>query len=193
MAQRLSWRLRQSSQTCRRDPGGAPGRRGDRRPSRRRDLPLRPPRADHLVGRTGLDPVPVARDAGLGGGVPAGEHMRMTAIVGMLPPGRQGIPRRRWRSRRRSPSCCWSFTRPTSSRPTKSSSRLRRWKFPTPGGPRRCRSASADDADRRGPAAGQRRPTGKHVVGALSLPWRALVALLALLAPCCSRSAISTC
>ena len=54
-----------------RDPGRAPGRGRDRRPARRRDLALRLPPAARLVGRAGLDPVPVARHAGGRRGVPA--------------------------------------------------------------------------------------------------------------------------
>ena len=54
-----------------------------------------------------------------------GEHMRMTAIVGMLAPRARAFLDVS-RSRPRSPSCCSSSTRPTSSPPTRSSSPPRR-------------------------------------------------------------------
>ena len=53
-----------------RDPGGDAGGRRDRDPVRRRGGPLRVARAADLVGRTGVDPVPVAGDAGGRGSVP---------------------------------------------------------------------------------------------------------------------------
>ena len=66
--------LAASLEACARDAGrnsgGDPGRRRDRHPVRRRGLALRAAQPADLVGRTGLDPVPVAGDAGRRGGVP---------------------------------------------------------------------------------------------------------------------------
>ena len=53
-----------------RDPGGAAGRRRDRHPVCRRGGALRAAPAADLVGRAGLDPVPLARHAGRRGRIP---------------------------------------------------------------------------------------------------------------------------
>ena len=110
----------------RRNSGGHFGRRRDRDPVCRRGRALRAAPAADLVGRAGLDPVPVAGHARRGGRVPplrAHAHDR----GGRAAPGRRRGPGSMWsRAARRWPSWRSSSGRLGSTPPKKASSRRRR-------------------------------------------------------------------
>ena len=126
-----------------RNPGGAAGRRRDRDPVCRRGGALRAACAADLVGRTRLDPVPVAGDAGRGGGVPPLRAHAHDGAGGERRPAAAGLSRRGRDLRGAGVPAADRASRPTNTPTRRASSPRRRCRFPTPGAPRRCRSASA--------------------------------------------------
>ena len=96
-----------------------------------------------LVGRTGLDPVPVARDAGRGGGVPPRRAHAHDGDRRQREARDAGLSRRRGDLRRAGLSAADRLAGLSNTPTRRASSPRRRCRSPTSGAPRRCRSASA--------------------------------------------------